>query len=135
MENNLLKKNKNYTSNYFLSSSHISLNLNKSNQKLNKKLNYYKDNYFNDNKRIYLNKPMVKTFISGSFSPYYSNKTGLFSHRNYQYNDYNKPIIRNNLFNIRKINDNQNKRSFNPKSNNKLLKLSEENDLFYFSKF
>ena len=135
MENNLLKKNKNYTSNYFLSSSHISLNLNKSNQKLNKKLNYYKDNYFNDNKRIYLNKPMVKTFISGSFSPYYINKTGLFSHRNYHYNDYNKPIIRNNLFNIRKINDNQNKRSFNPKSNNKLLKLSEENDLFYFSKF
>ena len=135
MENNLLKKNKNFTSNYFLSSSHISLNLNKSNQKLNKKLNYYKDNYFNDNKRIYLNKPMVKTFISGSFSPYYINKTGLFSHRNYHYNDYNKPIIRNNLFNIRKINDNQNKRSFNPKSNNKLLKLSEENDLFYFSKF
>ena len=135
MENNLLKKNKYFTSNYFLSSSHISSNLNKSNQKLNKKLNYYKDNYFNDNKRIYLNKPMVKTFISGSFSPYYSNKTGLFSHRNYHYNDYNKPIIRNNLFNIRKINDNQNKRSFNPKSNNKLLKLSEENDLFYFSKF
>ena len=130
-----MKKNQTSTSNYLLSSRKVPLNSNKLNQKFNKKFNYYKDNYFNDNKRIYLNKPVIKPFISGRFSPYYTNKTGLFSQKNYENNDYNQPIIRNNYFNIRQFNNIQNRRSFNPKSNNKILRLSEEEDLFNFSKF
>ncbi len=135
LENNLLKKNKTSFSNFLLSSRNVPLNSNKENQKFNKKYNYYKDNYFNDNKRIYLNKPLIKPSISGSFSPYYKNKIGLFSQRNYENNDYNKTIIRNNYFNKRQLNNSQNRRLFNPKTNNKLLRLSEEEDLFTFSKF
>ena len=130
-----MKKNQTSTSNYLLSSRKVPLNSNKLNQKFNKKFNYYKDNYFNDNKRIYLNKPLIKPSISGSFSPYYKNKIGLFSQRNYENNDYNKTIIRNNYFNKRQLNNSQNRRLFNPKTNNKLLRLSEEEDLFTFSKF
>ena len=55
--------------------------------------------------------------------------------RNYENNDYNKTIIRNNYFNKRQLNNSQNRRLFNPKTNNKLLRLSEEEDLFTFSKF
>jgi len=38
-------------------------------------------------------------------------------------------------FNKRQLHTSQNRRLFNPKTNNKLLRLSEEEDLFTFSKF